>query len=141
MGAAAWHLRSSSDPALEPPLLARMVEFWFNHFNVYVGKGAVRPFVGHYLVNAIRPHALGRFEDLVFATARHPARLTGLLATLCSAAGAPDGIVAGQAWECEPRASLGRYQRAKTGALFVASTCAGAQAAGADPQGWRGLGE
>lgn len=75
MGAAAWHLRSSSDPALEPPLLARMVEFWFNHFNVYVGKGAVRPFVGHYLVNAIRPHALGRFEDLVFATARHPAML------------------------------------------------------------------
>jgi geranylgeranyl diphosphate synthase type II len=36
---------------------------------------------------------------------------------------------------------LGRYQRAKTGALFVASTCAGAQAAGADPQPWRALGE
>ncbi len=75
MGAAAWHLRSSADPALEPPLLARMTEFWFNHFNVYVGKGAVRPFVGHYHVNAIRSHALGRFEDLVFATARHPAML------------------------------------------------------------------
>ncbi|MDT8992570.1 DUF1800 domain-containing protein [Curvibacter sp. APW13] len=75
MGTAAWHLRSSSDPALEPPLLARMTEFWFNHFNVYVGKGAVRPFIGHYLVHAIRTHALGRFEDLVFATARHPAML------------------------------------------------------------------
>lgn len=75
MGAAAWHLRSCSDPALEPPLLARMTEFWFNHFNVYVGKGAVRPFVGHYQVHAIRAHALGRFEDLVLATARHPAML------------------------------------------------------------------
>ncbi|MFC3685770.1 polyprenyl synthetase family protein [Hydrogenophaga luteola] len=81
------------------------------------------------------------FQAMARAGARHPGRLTGLLATLCSAAGAPDGIVAGQAWECEPRASLSRYQRAKTGALFVASTCAGAQAAGADPQGWRSLGE
>lgn len=81
------------------------------------------------------------FQAMARVGARHPGRLTGLLATLCSAAGAPDGIVAGQAWECEPRASLSRYQRAKTGALFVASTCAGAQAAGADPQGWRSLGE
>ena len=81
------------------------------------------------------------FQAMARAGARHPDRLTGLLATLCTAAGAPDGIVAGQAWECEPRASLSRYQRAKTGALFVASTCAGAQAAGADPQGWRSLGE
>jgi uncharacterized protein (DUF1800 family) len=75
MGTAAWHLSSSANPALEPPLLARMTEFWFNHFNVYVGKGAVRPFIGHYRVHAIRTHALGRFEDLVFATARHPAML------------------------------------------------------------------
>ena len=36
---------------------------------------------------------------------------------------------------------LAAYQRAKTGALFVASTCAGALAAGADPAGWRALGE
>jgi uncharacterized protein (DUF1800 family) len=52
-----------------------MTEFWFNHFNVYVGKGAVRPFVGHYVVNVARAHALGRFEDLVLASARHPAML------------------------------------------------------------------
>jgi geranylgeranyl diphosphate synthase type II len=81
------------------------------------------------------------FQAMARVGARHPARLSGLLGTLCSAAGAPDGIVAGQAWECEPRASLSRYQRAKTGALFVASTCAGAQAAGADPSAWRQLGE
>lgn len=81
------------------------------------------------------------FQAMARAGARYPDRLTGLLTTLCAAAGAPDGIVAGQAWECEPRASLSRYQRAKTGALFVASTCAGAQAAGANPRGWRSLGE
>lgn len=73
--AAAWRLMACSDPALENPLLARMTEFWFNHLNVFVGKGQVRPFVGHYLVNVIRPHALGRFEDLLLASAQHPAML------------------------------------------------------------------
>lgn len=81
------------------------------------------------------------FQALARAGAKHPERLAGLLQTLCIGSGAPDGIVAGQAWECEARVSLSRYQRAKTGALFVASTCAGAQAAGADPEGWRALGE
>ena len=73
--AAAWRLMACSDPATENPLLARMTEFWFNHLNVFVGKGQVRPFVGHYLVNVIRPHALGRFEDLLLASAQHPAML------------------------------------------------------------------
>jgi uncharacterized protein (DUF1800 family) len=73
--AAAWRLMACSDPALENPLLARMTEFWFNHLNVFVGKGAVRPFVGHYVVNVIRPNALGRFEDLLLASAQHPAML------------------------------------------------------------------
>jgi geranylgeranyl diphosphate synthase type II len=81
------------------------------------------------------------FQALARAGAHHPQRLAGLIHTVCTGTGAPDGIVAGQAWECEPRASLSRYQRAKTGALFVASTCAGAQAAGADPAGWRALGD
>lgn len=73
--AAAWRVMACSDPALENPLLARMTEFWFNHLNVFVGKGNVRPFVGHYVVNAIRAHALGRFEDLLLASAKHPAML------------------------------------------------------------------
>ncbi|MDO8371556.1 MAG: DUF1800 domain-containing protein [Polaromonas sp.] len=73
--AAAWRLMACSDPALEAPLLARMTEFWFNHLNVFVGKGTVRPFVGHYVLNVIRPHALGRFEDLLLASAQHPAML------------------------------------------------------------------
>jgi uncharacterized protein (DUF1800 family) len=73
--AMAWRLRSCSQPALENPLLARMTEFWFNHLNVYIGKGAVRPFVGHYALHVARAHALGKFEDLLLASARHPAML------------------------------------------------------------------
>ncbi len=73
--AAAWRVLSCSRPDLENPLLARMTEFWFNHLNVFAGKGSVRPFVGHYVVNVIRQHALGRFEDLLLASAKHPAML------------------------------------------------------------------
>jgi uncharacterized protein (DUF1800 family) len=73
--AAAWRITTCSTPEAENPLLARMTEFWFNHLNVFAGKGPVRPFVGHYVVNVIRPHALGRFEDLLLASARHPAML------------------------------------------------------------------
>ena len=73
--AAAWRLLACSDPGVENPLLAKMTEFWFNHLNVFAGKGTVRPFVGHYAVNAIRANALGRFEDLLLASARHPAML------------------------------------------------------------------
>ncbi|WP_372827363.1 DUF1800 domain-containing protein [Polaromonas sp.] len=73
--AAAWRLMACSDPAVEQPLLARMTEFWFNHLNVFVGKGPVRPFVGHYAVNVIRANALGKFEDMLLASARHPAML------------------------------------------------------------------
>ncbi|HRD99580.1 MAG TPA: polyprenyl synthetase family protein, partial [Rubrivivax sp.] len=50
--------------------------------------------------------------------------------------GGPTGIVAGQAWECEPRVSLAAYHRAKTGSLFAACTQAGALAAGVDPEPW-----
>ncbi|MEK7701011.1 MAG: DUF1800 domain-containing protein [candidate division NC10 bacterium] len=52
-----------------------MVDFWFNHFNVFAQKGDVRWYVGAYEREAIRPHALGKFPDLVRATARHPAML------------------------------------------------------------------
>ena len=71
----AWRLMSCSDPALENPLLSRMTEFWFNHLNVFAQKGSVRPFVGHYVVNVIRANALGKFEDLLLASAHHPAML------------------------------------------------------------------
>jgi geranylgeranyl diphosphate synthase type II len=68
-------------------------------------------------------------------------RLAPLMSIIGAAVGAPGGIVAGQAWECEAAVPLIAYQRAKTGALFVGSTMAGAAAAGADPEPWRMLGE
>ncbi len=52
-----------------------MVDFWFNHFNVFSGKGLTRVWVGAYEQEAIRPHTMGRFRDLLEATARHPAML------------------------------------------------------------------
>ena len=52
-----------------------MVDFWFNHFNVFANKGDVRWYVSAYEREAIRPYTLGRFPDLVRATAHHPAML------------------------------------------------------------------
>jgi uncharacterized protein (DUF1800 family) len=52
-----------------------MVDFWFNHFNVFAAKAEVRWYVTAYERDVIRPHALGRFPDLLKATARHPAML------------------------------------------------------------------
>jgi uncharacterized protein (DUF1800 family) len=52
-----------------------LVDFWFNHFNVNIGDGFVRYSVMSYERDAIRPHVLGRFRDLLGATATHPAML------------------------------------------------------------------
>jgi uncharacterized protein (DUF1800 family) len=52
-----------------------MTDFWFNHFNVFVGKGPEREFVTNYEQEVIRPRALGKFEDLLLATAKSPAML------------------------------------------------------------------
>jgi geranylgeranyl diphosphate synthase, type II len=81
------------------------------------------------------------FQTLARGCSAAPQRLSPLLLTLSRAAGMPQGIAAGQAWECEPRVALAEYQQAKTGALFAAATVAGATAAGADPLGWRKLGD
>ncbi|CAO4166766.1 polyprenyl synthetase family protein [Methylorubrum populi] len=81
------------------------------------------------------------FETLARGAARSPARLAALVGLVARAVGSPSGIVAGQAWESEPYVDLSEYQQAKTGALFAASTVAGAAAAGAPPLPWRLLGE
>jgi uncharacterized protein (DUF1800 family) len=52
-----------------------MTDFWFNHFNVFLGKGADRYLLTSYERDVIRPHALGKFEDLLVATAQSPAML------------------------------------------------------------------
>ena len=54
-------------------LRERMTWFWFNHFNIHQGKADIRTMVADYEDKAIRPHALGRFRDLLEATLRHPA--------------------------------------------------------------------
>ena len=52
-----------------------LVDFWFNHFNVFVGKGQVRQYLTSYERDAIRPHVLGSFREMLGATAHHPAML------------------------------------------------------------------
>jgi uncharacterized protein (DUF1800 family) len=52
-----------------------MTDFWFNHFNVFVNKGLDRLMVTSYEREVIRPHALGKFEELLVATAKSPAML------------------------------------------------------------------
>lgn len=56
-------------------LRERMSWFWMNHFNVHQYKADLRLLVGDYEDRAIRPHALGKFGDLLRATLRHPAML------------------------------------------------------------------
>jgi uncharacterized protein (DUF1800 family) len=53
----------------------QLADFWYNHFNVYLDKGADRFLVPSYEREAIRPHLLGRFRDLLEATAQSPAML------------------------------------------------------------------
>jgi uncharacterized protein (DUF1800 family) len=61
------------------PFVERLVAFWSNHLCVSVGaKVLVAPLAGSYEREVIRPHVLGRFEDMVLASAKHPAMLVYL---------------------------------------------------------------
>jgi geranylgeranyl diphosphate synthase, type II len=80
------------------------------------------------------------YRVLLQARSRHPTRLLALMDNLTTGVGLPNGIVAGQAWECETSADLAQYQRTKTGALFVSATCAGALSCGHEPAPWAALG-
>jgi uncharacterized protein (DUF1800 family) len=68
--------RMVRDVESERQLEAVMTDFWLNHFNVFLNKG---PYAALYLVayerDVIRPHALGKFEDMLVATAKSPAML------------------------------------------------------------------
>jgi uncharacterized protein (DUF1800 family) len=60
----------------ERQLEAVMTDFWLNHFNVYLKKGEFAPwYLADYQDKVIRPHAMGKFEDLLDATAESPAML------------------------------------------------------------------
>jgi geranylgeranyl diphosphate synthase type II len=81
------------------------------------------------------------FETITSAGVKTPERLASLLLTVSRSVGMPNGIIAGQAWECEDEIDLAQYQQQKTGSLFSAATVAGAAAAGVEPEAWRLLGE
>src|SRR5262249_26019835 len=68
-----------------------MVDFWFNHFNVFAEKELDDLWIGDYEQRAIRPFVLGRFRDLLFAVTKHPAMLVYLDNTLSTAPGSPSG--------------------------------------------------
>jgi geranylgeranyl diphosphate synthase type II len=80
------------------------------------------------------------FQTLAAGVAAVPMRLASLVLSIGRAVGLPSGIIAGQAWECEPDVNLAQYQRQKTGALFVAASVAGAASTGAEAEPWRALG-
>jgi geranylgeranyl diphosphate synthase, type II len=113
----------------------------FDDADLRRGKASVHVQYGEPLAvlsgDALIVHA---FATLGAAVA-DPIRMATLIRIVAEAVGSPHGIVAGQAWECEVAVPLSDYQRAKTGALFVAATRAGAAAAGHDPELWRTLGE
>jgi uncharacterized protein (DUF1800 family) len=52
-----------------------LTDFWFNHFNIFWGKGQDKWLTTDFEMNAIRPHVLGKFKDLLTATAKSPAML------------------------------------------------------------------
>ncbi len=72
---AAVGARTSSALQTTTPFVERLVHFWSNHFAVSVDKLLVIGMAGCFEADAIRPHVLGRFEDLLLAVVRHPAML------------------------------------------------------------------
>ena len=81
------------------------------------------------------------FQTVAAAATVRPTRLAAVIGILAGAVGGPSGIIAGQAWECEPAADLDVYHKQKTGALFAGAAMVGAAACGATPEPWRALGE
>lgn len=80
------------------------------------------------------------FQVLAAAAVSGPRRAANILGVVSAGVGAPVGIVAGQAWECEAERNLSDYQDGKTGALFAAATMAGAASAGVPHEPWAPLG-
>lgn len=70
---AAWRIRHAATTT--NPVRERLVRFWANHFTVSVERGTIWPVAGAFEREAIRPHATGRFADMLLAATRHPAML------------------------------------------------------------------
>ena len=71
----------------ESQLQEVLCDFWINHFNIFLGKSAERYLLPSFVEETIRPRVLGRFEDLLIATAESPAMMVYLDNTLSVAPG------------------------------------------------------
>ena len=85
-----------------------MDDFWFNHFNVFAGKGEDRWFLTSYERDVIQPHAMGKFKDLLTATAKSPAMLFYLDNFLSADPRAPERLAAERAARQARRGGFGR---------------------------------
>ena len=90
-----------------------MDDFWFNHFNVFAGKGEDRWFLTSYERDVIQPHAMGKFKDLLTATAKSPAMLFYLDNFLSADPRAPERLAAERAARQQRRGRLGRQWPAR----------------------------
>jgi uncharacterized protein (DUF1800 family) len=85
-----------------------MDDFWFNHFNVFAGKGEDRWFLTSYERDVIQPHAMGKFKDLLTATAKSPAMLFYLDNFLSADPNAAQRMAAQRAARQRGRGGFGR---------------------------------
>ena len=85
-----------------------MDDFWFNHFNVFAGKGEDRWFLTAYERDVIQPHTMGKFRDLLTATAKSPAMLFYLDNFLSADPRAADRMAAERAARQMRRGGFGR---------------------------------
>jgi uncharacterized protein (DUF1800 family) len=88
-----------------------MDDFWFNHFNVFAGKGEDRYYLTSYERDVIRPHAMGKFKDLVRATATSPAMLFYLDNFLSADPSASQRLAEQRAMRGRMRGDFGRLPR------------------------------
>jgi uncharacterized protein (DUF1800 family) len=88
-----------------------MDDFWFNHFNVFAGKGEDRYYLTSYERDAIAPHALGKFKDLVAATAKSPAMLFYLDNFLSADPKSAQRLSQQRAMRQQNRGGFGRFPR------------------------------
>ena len=88
LGAEFQQLAVARAVVAESQLQEVMSDFWINHFNVFLNKNVERFLLPSYVEETIRPRALGRFEDLLIATAESPAMMVYLDNTLSVVSGA-----------------------------------------------------
>ncbi|RZL55268.1 MAG: DUF1800 domain-containing protein [Variovorax sp.] len=114
-------------------LQEQMTWFWMNHFNVNARKDNIRALVADYEDGAVRPHALGRFRDLLGATMRHPAMLR-YLDNAQNAAGRINENYARELMELHTMGVDGGYSQGDVQELARVMTGAGLASLAADAQ-------